>query len=58
MDKESILIEIEKQSLDIQKKSLEKLTAIHNWMTFFGVVTIISLAAGLISVIAILANMK
>ena len=56
MDKESILIEIEKQTLDIQQKSFEKLTAIHKWVVFFGAVTIISLVAGLISVFAVLSN--
>ena len=57
MDKESILIELEKQSLDIQKQSYEKLSVIQKWITFFGVVTIITLIIGIISGITVMANL-
>ena len=47
-----VLIEIEKQTLEIEKRALHELALIRKWVVFFGILTVIGLVVGLFSLFA------
>ena len=44
-----LLIDTQKKALDTETKLLEELTTIRKWVTFFGVLSVISLIFGVIA---------
>jgi len=44
--------------IDIQNKALQELTAIHKWVKFFGVLTIISLVISAITILSVTGILK
>ena len=51
-----LLIDTQKKALDTETKALKELITIRRWVTFFGVLSVISLVCGLIAVIAALGH--
>ena len=44
-----LLIDTEKKALETEQKALHELATIRKWVVFFGIVTVISLAGGIIA---------
>ena len=52
-----LLIDTEKKALDAQTKALKELSVIRIWVTFFGVISVISLVSGFIAAISALSRL-
>jgi hypothetical protein len=53
-----LLIDTEKKTLETEKKVLQELSTIRKWVAFFGIVTIISLACGVIALFSMISNIR
>ncbi|MBQ5398107.1 MAG: hypothetical protein IIU14_01580 [Ruminococcus sp.] len=53
-----LLIDTEKKNLETQQKVLQELSTIRKWVTFFGIVTIVSLACGVIALFTVMSNLR